>query len=218
MIGNLFKSASKTCAVTLALSAGIALSGCGGMPTNRSVESVNQPVVERANYVFDVSTGSGGLSYPEQRRLAGWFEAMELRYGDRIAIDDPLNSAATRAAVDALASRYGLILNENAPTTPGYVNAGTARVVITRSKATVPNCPNWSAKSDANLGNASSTNYGCSVNGNLAGMIANPEDLIKGADSTGNTVIMSSTKAIDAYREKAPTGQKELKAVATGED
>ncbi len=215
MMANLFKSAPKTAAAALALSAGLVLSGCGGMPTNRSLESLNQPVVERANYVMDVSTGSGGLSYPEQRRLAGWFEAMELRYGDRISIDDPLDSPATRAAVEALAGRYGLILSENAPTTPGYVNAGTARVVITRSRATVPDCPNWSAKSDVNLGNATSSNYGCAVNGNLAAMVANPEDLIKGADTTGNTVIMSSTKAIETYRERPPTGNQALKATAT---
>ena len=215
MMANLFKSAPKTAAAALALSAGLALSGCGGMPTNRSLESVNQPVVERANYVMDISTGSGGLSYPEQRRLAGWFEAMELRYGDRISIDDPLQSPATRTAVEALAARHGLILSENAPTTPGYVNAGTARVVITRTRATVPNCPNWSAKSDVNLGNAVSTNYGCAVNGNLAAMVANSEDLIKGADTTGNTVIMSSTKAIETYREKPPTGNQALKAAAT---
>lgn len=215
-MAHLFKSARKTAAVSLFFSAGLALSACGGMPTNRSVESVNQPVVERTNYALDISTGSGGLTFPEQRRLAGWFEAMDLRYGDRISIDDPLNSAATRAVVEVLASRHGLILSENAPTTAGYVNAGTARVVVTRSKAVVPDCPNWKAKSDVNLGNALSTNYGCAVNSNMAAMIANPEDLIKGADSTGNTVIMSSTKAIDAYREKQPTGAQALKSVGTG--
>jgi pilus assembly protein CpaD len=59
------------------------------MATNRSLYSMNQPVVERTNYTFDVSTGAGGLTYAEQRRLAGWFEAMDLRYGDRIALVDP---------------------------------------------------------------------------------------------------------------------------------
>ena len=212
----LFKSVPRAAGMALALSAGLVLSGCGGMPTNRSLYSVNQPVVERANYVFDVSTGAGGLSYPEQRRLAGWFEAMDLRYGDRISIDDPLDNSATRSAVEALASRYGLLVNENAPTTPGYVNAGTARVVVTRSTASVPNCPNWSARSDGNLGNATSKNYGCAVNGNLAAMIANPEDLIKGADTAGDTVIMSSTKAIETYRQKAPSGAAALKSTGTG--
>jgi hypothetical protein len=53
-----------------------ALAGCGGIATNRSLDSIHQPVVERTNYTLDVTTGPGGLSYPEQRRLTGWFEAM----------------------------------------------------------------------------------------------------------------------------------------------
>lgn len=184
----------------------LALGACGGMPTNQSLYSTNQPVVERVNYTFDVSTGAGGLSYPEQRRLAGWFEAMDLKYGDRVSIDDPLQSSATRAAVEALASRYGLIIADEAPPTPGYVDAGNARVVITRARAVVPDCPNWTTRSDTNLRNGTSSNYGCATNGNLAAMVADPEHLIHGADSTGQTVVMSSTKAIDTYRNQEPTG------------
>ncbi len=215
---SIFQLAPKATGTALALSIGLVLSGCGGMPTNRSLYSVNQPVVERTNYTFDVSTGAGGLSYPEQRRLAGWFEAMDLRYGDRISVDDPLNSSATLAAVKALASRYGLIVSEDAPTTAGYVDAGTARVVITRSKATVPNCPNWSAQSDVNLANATSSNYGCATNSNLAAMIADPEDLVKGAVGGSDTVVMSSTKAISSYREQPPTGVGELESTGSKED
>jgi pilus assembly protein CpaD len=201
--------------IAIAIAAGLGLTGCGGMPTNRSLESVNQPVVERSNYTFDVATGGGGLSYAEQRRLAGWFEAMDLRYGDRLAVDDPLQSSSTRAAVEAIASRYGILVSETAPATTGYVNAGTARVVLTRSTASVPNCPNWSAKSDVNLMNATSSNYGCATNGNLAAMVANPEDLVKGAAGSGSTVVMSANKAIKTYREKPATGAGELKKAAT---
>ena len=204
---SIFPSAPKAAGTALALSIGLILSGCGGMPTNRSLYSVKQPVVERVNYTLDVTTGSGGLSIPEQRRLAGWFEAMDLKYGDRISIDDPLSSPSTAAAVEALAGRYGILVSEEAPTTTGYVDAGTARIVITRSKATVPGCPDWSAKSDVNLLNGTSTNYGCATNSNLAAMIADPEHLIKGADGGSSTVVMSSTKAIASYRESEPTGE-----------
>lgn len=213
-----FLSAPKAAGTAIALSAGLVLAGCGGMPTNRSLYSVNQPVVERVNYTLDVSTGSGGLSYPEQRRLAGWFEAMDIGFGDRISIDDPLNSSSTRAAVEALASRHGLIIADEAPETTGYVDAGTARIVITRSKASVPNCPDWSDQSDVNLNNATSKNYGCAVNGNLAAMVADPEHLVQGAESTGNTVVMSATKAISSYREQEPTGQGGLQATGSKED
>jgi len=42
--------------------------------------------------------------------------------------------------------------------------------------------------------------------GLLAAMIADPEDLLRGQRGSGETVVMSSTKAIEAYREAKPTG------------
>ncbi len=203
-----------TTAITLSLS--LALSACGGViGGNTSLDSVHQPVVERTNYALDITAGPGGLSLPEQRRLSGWFEAMDLRYGDRISIDDPLNSGATLAAVEAVASRFGLLVSGEAPATPGYVNAGTVRVIVTRSVASVPGCPDWSRKTDISLNNATSTNYGCATNSNLATMVADPEHLIKGAVGTGQTVVMSSTKAIDSYRDAKPTGEGGLKEEST---
>lgn len=215
---SLFRLAPKTAGAALALSLGSMLAGCGGVPTNASLNSVHQPVVERVNYTLDVTTGPGGLSYPEQQRLAGWFEAMDLRYGDRIAIDDPLGSEPTRAAVAALAGRYGLILSESAPTTQGYVTAGTARIVVTRSQASVPGCPDWSATNDFNPYNATSSNFGCAVNSNLAAMVADPEHLIKGAQGASDTTVMSSNKAIGAYREQKPTGTGGLKQTSSKGD
>jgi len=199
----------------IALSAALALSGCGGMAANRSLESVHQPVVEKTNYVFDVATGSGGLSLPEQRRLAAWFDAMNLKYGDRLYIDDPLASGPTRDAIAAVAGKYGILLSEGAPVTQGYVNAGTARVVVVRATASVPGCPDWRDNSDANFANATSHGYGCAVNSNLAAMVADPQHLIKGATGTGETVVATSTKAIEAFREKSAKAG-ETKSVGTG--
>jgi pilus assembly protein CpaD len=208
------KIAPKTFGAALALSLGLTLAGCGGIASNASLESIHQPVVERVNYTLDVTAGPGGLSYPEQSRVAGWFDAMDLRYGDRISIDDPLQSEATRAAIVQLAGRYGLIVNDDAPTT-GNVSAGNARIIVTRSKATVPGCPDWSAKNDFNPKNATSTNYGCAVNSNLAAMVANPEHLLKGETSASDTLVMSSSKAIGAYRSQIPTGSGGLKQTST---
>jgi len=209
------RSVRKLAGSALALSLALTLSACGGMASNNTTYSVHQPVVEHVNYAFDVTTGPGGLSYPEQRRLGGWFEAMDLRYGDRISIDDPSDSGATRAAVEALVSQYGMLVSDDAPVTNGYVNAGSARVIITRAKARVPRCPDWSAKNDANLRNAMSSNYGCATNGNLAAMVANPDHLIQGEDGPSDTVVMSSSKAIDTYRTAPPTGTKGLKQQQT---
>ncbi|ABD25523.1 hypothetical protein Saro_1078 [Novosphingobium aromaticivorans DSM 12444] len=199
------------------LSLGIALSACSSVPENRMLTSVHQPVVERNHFVFDLETlPGGGLSITEQRRLAGWFESLGLKYGDKIAVDDPLQSKATLSAVDAVAGRWGLMLADGAaPVTPGYVAPGAVRVVVTRATASVPGCPSWEYNSDMTLNNHTSTNFGCAVNSNLAAMVADKEHLIQGASGTGETVVMSSTKAIDSYRAARPTGEEGLKNVTT---
>ena len=210
------KAINRKFAGALAVSLGLSLAACGGMPQNASLYSTKQPVVERTNYALDVQASSGGLAFNEQQRLADWFDAMDLRYGDRVAIDDPSASGATREAVAKLAARHGILLSEGAPVTVGYVEPGNARVVITRSSAHVPGCPDWSAKSDMNDTNATSPGYGCAVNGNMAAMVANPEDLISGQKGTGETVVMSSSKAINSYREQTPTGEGGLAQTGTG--
>lgn len=140
---------------------------------------------------------------------------MDLRYGDRIYIDDPVKGAAARGAIEAVAGRFSMLVSDDAPVTPGDVAAGTVRVVVTRSSATVPGCPDWSGKSDANFTNGTNANYGCAVNSNMAAMVADPSHLIKGASGTGTTTVMSSTKAIDSYRGEPPTGEKGLKEVSS---
>ncbi len=210
-----FRSSPRLAGAALALSLAVSLGGCGGIASNRSLDSVHQPVVEHTNFTLDVATGSGGLSHAEQSRLTGWFDAMDLRYGDRIAIDDPLGSEATHNAVAAIAARYGLLVSDDAPPTPGAIGAGNARIVITRAKASVPGCPDWSSRNDFNPNNATSSNYGCAVNSNLAAMVANPDHLIKGAQGSGDTVLMSSNKAINAYRTQAPSGANGLKVNST---
>ena len=212
MTQTLFRALAPALTPLLLGALGLGLSGCA---TNRGLESLNQPVVSRTNYTLDVASYGGAMSLPEQRRLAGWFDALNLRYGDRVSIDDPGASGATRDAVAAIAARFGLLVGEEAPVTSGQIAPGSVRVVVSRSSATVPNCPNWSAKSDTNLNNATYPNYGCAVNSNLASMVADPQHLLHGAKGSGETVVLTSSKAIDSYREAKPTGEKGLKANST---
>lgn len=210
----MFNSFKKPAATAIALSLGLALSACGGQPTNRSLDSVKQPVVERQNFTLDVRTGGAGLSVTEQQRLTEWFETLDLKYGDRVSIDDPVSSPATKEVVAVLAGRHGLLVEEGAPVTPGYVEPGMARVVVTRTTAHVPGCPDWSEQLSFNYNNGTNAGFGCAVNGNLAAMVADPEHLIKGAEGTGETVVMSSNKAIQSYRDQEP-GSTSLPGVAT---
>ena len=209
---------NKPVAAAVALSLGLALGACTqGAASNTTLYSVKQPVVERNSYTLDLATGAGGLTIPEQQRLADWFESMDLRYGDRIALDSANMSDAVREDVAAIAGRHGLLLSDGAPVTPGYVEPGMVRVVVTRSRAYVPGCPDWSDHFGSNLNNETSDGFGCAVNGNLAAMIADPEHLLHGAEGTGETVVMSSTKAIVTYREQEPTGKAGLLEVKSNE-
>ena len=203
-------------AAALALSLGLTLSACGGAtPNNRSLYSVNQPVVERQNYTLDVAAGAGGLTIPEQQRLAEWFETLDLGYGDRVAIDGATESAAVSDDVAKIAGRHGILLADGAPVTEGYVDPGMVRVVVTRSSAHVPGCPDWGGRMASNLDNSTADGFGCAVNSNLAAMVADPEHLLHGAEGTGETVVMSSTKAIETYRAQDPTGKAGLPEISS---
>ena len=199
---------TRTLAGSLVAFAAVALGGCGTAMNmeNRSLYSVKQPVVERSNYTIDVAAASDGLPLSEQQRLVGWFEGMDLRYGDRLSVESATDNAALREDVARLAGRYGILLSEGSPVTEGFVGPGQARIVLTRSTASVPGCSDWSHLQEWNPKNSTNPNYGCAVNSNLAAMIANPEDLVEGQRGTGETIVTTSTKAIRAYRDAAPTG------------
>ncbi|WP_260583316.1 CpaD family pilus assembly protein [Sphingopyxis sp. PET50] len=195
------------------------IAGCtGSAHSNMSLDSVHQPIVRNSIHQFDVATSGGELPPSEQGRLQGWLDALGVRYGDRVSIEDPSPYGATmaRASVRALIERRGLLLSDAVPVTTGDVPAGALRVVVTRASASVPGCPDWSSKSSINFNNATSSNYGCAINSNLAAMVADPNDLIKGSTEQG-TDPSTATRAIKTYREKAPTGAGALKQNSTSE-
>lgn len=195
--------------IALVTALGLSVSACGSTTANRSVNSERQPVVTRSHFVLDVNTaGSGSIPSGEQRRLSGWFDALDLGYGDRVSIEDPSysSSAAARSAVEAMVSQYGLLISDLAPVTEGRVPSGAIRVVVSRSTASVPGCPDWSHRSHTDFQGRTSANYGCGTNSTMAAMIADPEDLVKGKSADGEDQTRAS-KAIRAYRNKNVGGQ-----------
>jgi len=159
-----------------------ALAGCqvGPVAPERGLSAVNVPVVTSADYVFDAAAPAGSLAPGEVERLNGWFQGLGLGYGDTIYVDGGYAPSA-RGQVAMIAGRYGLLVTPGAPVTAGMVSPGSVRVVVARRRATVPGCPNWSGVSQPDWDNKSMSNYGCSVNGALAAMFADPEDLLHAA-------------------------------------
>jgi len=181
---------------------------------SRGVSAVNVPVLTRSEYIFDAAAPDGSLSPGEAARLDGWFRSLNLGYGDSIYVDGPYADAA-RGDVAQAAGQYGLMLSDGAPVTAGAVQPGMVRVVVTRTRAEVPNCPNWSEPSQPNFANRSMSNTGCAVNSNLAAMVANPEDLIYGREGSSSVDAITSAKAVQSYRNAVPTGQQGLKEINT---
>ena len=50
------------------------------------------------------------------------------------------------------------------------------------------------------------SNYGCAVNSNLAAMVANPEDLVRGRSDGSVTDATMGGRAIGALRKATPSG------------
>lgn len=188
------------------LATALTLSACG--TENRGLESVHQPVVQRADYILDLGTSGATLASGESQRLNDWFRSMRLGYGDRISVDnpDPYNGDAARAAVSKVAGQFGLLIEDSAPVTMGTIAPGMVRVVISRVKASVEGCPDWSRLAQPNVEGHTMSNYGCATNSNLAAMIANPNDLIEGQEGSGMASVLQSTKAIKTYRDAPTTG------------
>ncbi len=190
----------------IAATASITLAGCAANSlgtSNTSLYSVHQPVVERTNYAIDLNTDGGSISSAERTRLAEWFDALQLRYGDRVSVDSG-NGYASSAATNAVAqtaAELGLTMEGPAPVTAGQVSPGMIRVVVTRSNASVPSCPDFSTDHDRNYNASNHSNYGCATNSSLAAMIADPEDLVRGRDSK-RLDTNSGKKAVDGYRTK----------------
>lgn len=199
------------------LALGVGLAGCNaaaqqsGAVPNRGLDSVNQPVVQRTDYVMDLATDGDGLSASERSRLEAWFASLGAGYGDRVWVDEAYGPSRSREDVAQVAAEYGLLLSDGAPVTAGSVQPGSLRVIVSRSTASVPGCPDWESTGPS----STSANYGCAVNSNLAAMVADPSDLVLGQAGSATGDSATAAKAIKVYREAAPTGTKGLSSTST---
>jgi pilus assembly protein CpaD len=116
--------------------------------------------------------------------------------------------------VAQIAGHYGMLVQAGAPMTAGMVQPNTVRVVVSRRRAVVPGCPNWSGADKVNYENRSMPGFGCAVNSNLAAMVANPDDLLRGQEGTGVADTRTAVKALESYRATAPTGTKGLQDIS----
>jgi pilus assembly protein CpaD len=203
----------------LALSLALVAAPAQARKAERGVEPAHQPVVERTDFVFDVSgAADGALDKTNERRLTAWFDALGLRYGDHVSFAG-INAnglAGVRDSVSEIVARYGLLTEGEAPVTAGDPPAGSLRIVVSRSRASVPGCPSWHDRSQADLVGGQGDNFGCAMASNLAVMVADPQDLVQGRNTNTDLRTATGSRAIKTYQEKAPTGAGSLQVMSAG--
>lgn len=191
------------------------LTACQYDNVNRGLQSVHQPVISHSAFTYDVpADANGGLAASEANRLDDWFISIGLTYGDQVAVvtDNAYFSPSLRDSIGDVVARHGMLVSEDSSAAAGTAPQGSVRLIVRRAMASVPGCPDWSDKSESNMQMGTGANFGCGVNGMLAAMIANPEDLVRGQNSDSNLRTATSNRAISTYREKAPTGAGDLKS------
>lgn len=190
----------------------LALAGCAqsGSLANRTVASAKVAVIERSLLAYDLAVDDRNSLAPGQAQsLAEYLDAIGIAYGDRLAVDDRAGpgAAGRRAAIADVVARHGLMLDDTAPVSTRPLAARAVRVLITRARAVVPGCPDWSRPSEIEVEAAASSNYGCATRSNLAEMIADPNDLVAGKSYGGadsQTVERATRASPTAGRSAAP--------------
>lgn len=209
-----FPDAPKFLRVALLLGLAAPLGACGGSTllssnVNKGMQSVHQPVVTQSHFLYDVmARDSDPMSPAERVRLTGWLDSLDVGYGDHLAIasGDSYVAPAMRASIAEVLSHRGMMVEDDTSARAGRVPHGAVRLVLRRSSAAVTGCPNWRDTEENNMSGGMSTNYGCAANSNLAAMVADPEDLVRGQTSNSALRTATSNTAIKTYRDKAPTG------------
>lgn len=184
---------------------------------DQGLTAVHVPVVTSADYVYDAAAPDGSLAPGEAERIDGWFQGLGLGYGDSVYVDGAYGDVA-RGQIAQIAGRYGMLVSAGSPVTAGMIQPGTVRTVVSRRRAVVPGCPDWSVQSQPNWQNRSMSNFGCGVNANLAAQVANPEDLIHGREGSGVGDTLTASKAVQFYRAAPPTGTQGLQEISTKKD
>jgi pilus assembly protein CpaD len=209
-------AARRALALTLGAIAALTLGGCGAADTatnNRGLESVHQPVVRFAHYLYDVQGNDGSaMTQAERARLLGWLDSLNVGYGDHIALatDDAYVSPALRDGIAEIVGGRGMLVEEDRTAAAGKAPPGAVRLILRRASASVGGCPNWKTTQETDMAAGVSSNFGCANNSNLAAMVASPEDLVRGVDSNSILRTATSNRAVKDYVARVPAEFKEL--------
>ncbi len=172
-------------AITIAPFLALLLAACVPPAAQWSgAESPKEIKVEWVNFRHDVSftTGQAAPSDFERARFQSFLAQMRMTPSSRVAVAAPAGAlAAPRAdAIVALLTEQHIQSMSLARGTLDDLGPGSVAVIVGRYVATPPNCPDWRKPANQNFQNSPSSNFGCANAANLALMVEDPADLLRG--------------------------------------
>ena len=147
----------------IALCSSVAACNTPNMPT-QGVASVNVPVVTASDYrVRRRRSRRPDRSRRSRRGSMAGSRASASATAIRSTSTAPMPTARGRRSPRSPAAT-GSWFRTAPRSRPGWSQPGSVRVVVSRRRAGVPNCPNWSEPPQPNFNNRSMSNFGCGVN------------------------------------------------------
>jgi len=201
------------CTASLAL---LALAGCKQNTGNPSVNIQYAPRISTEEILYDIGfNANNNMSLLQMKAHEAFLRSLGLRYGDRIFIDDPEPNGAKerRQYITSLVAKFGLIPENEALVTKGFIAPNAIRIVVRRARASVNNCPSWNDSTSNNNGMNMMNNTGCATASNVAAMVADPNDLTEGRPYTGSAA-QNIVKAVKAAHDTPATPSSELGSAA----
>jgi len=211
--GNFAKKVTKS--VLLGASCILLTTGCASNMANFSgVEQQNRNQVEmvRIPYNIHFETDAATMSNDEVAKLNYFLRTANVSYGDEFSMDFPLDRSGNLTDLDQKRLAYvsnmlkdsGLYMSTNDTPYGMEPNSDSGRLLVSKYVVTPPECGNWSQKSHPNYENASLNNIGCASQANLGLMIANPRDLIIGAEGAAPNAERTAA-AVERYQNRTIT-------------
>ena len=162
----------------------VLLAACVPQGQWSGAESPKETKVEWVNFRHDVLFAAGKTAPTEfeRARLQSFLAQVRMTPSARVAVAAAAGPLATpRAeAVTSLLVERRIKSTGLARGALGDLGPGSVAVIVGRYVATPPKCPDWRKPSNQNFQNSPASNFGCADAVNLALMVEDPADLLRG--------------------------------------
>jgi pilus assembly protein CpaD len=156
---------------------------------------------------FDVSSESATLNAQQKDTVVRFAQQAKSNYASVVHVRRPTGggrSITVAGAIERILVKQGIPTSMIVQST--YDGSASQPVVVSyiRTYAVTQECGNWDEDLAITYSNSGYDNFGCSVQNNVAAMVANPQDLVMPRTETPSDPMRRST-VLTKYREGVPT-------------